>query len=250
MRTKRTEKNAGSPPLLQDIRRRLQALAEPAYREQLATTIGTRDGVIGVRVPAIRAALADFVAEQPDLTPDDAIALMDQAARTTVREEMLFATFLLAKFQRKLPKALLDRIDRWIDSVKNWESCDQLAMNVAAPLVAREIEEVERLITWAGSDNPWRRRFALATTAALNQKGRKFPAETLQICELLIDDANASVRSAVGWAIREACDSDEKLAIAFLHRHAKRMPRSVLTQASKKLPADTRDALRRAAGLA
>lgn len=57
------------------------------------------------------------------------------------------------------------------------------------------------------------------------------------------------MRSAVGWAIREACGSDEKLAIAFLRRHAKRMPRSVLTEASKKLPADIRDALKRAAGL-
>lgn len=234
--------------LLQEVRARLKARAEPAYREQLATTIGTRDGVIGVRVPAIRAALAEILAEHRDLTADDAIALMDHAARSAVREELLIATFMLAKLQRKLAPAVLDDIDRWIESVNNWETCDQLATNVAAPLVARDIAEIERLATWAGSDNPWLRRFSLATAAALNQKGRKFPAETLRICELLIEDADVNVRKAVGWAIREAYDSDAKFATAFLRRHAKRMPRSVLTEASKKLPADLRDALKRAAG--
>lgn len=234
---------AATAPLLRGIRAKLEAKRDPEYFEFIATVIGSRERVIGVRVPAIRAEAKSFLAAHRELSVEAVISLMGQAASRGVREEMLFCTFVLTKFRRKFPAELLDHVDTWIEAIDNWETCDQLAMNVAADLVARDIAEVDRLESWAQSENQWRRRFALATSAALNQKGRQFPKETLRVCSHVLNDPEPQVRKAVGWAIREASELDEAAAFRFLREHRKATHPTVLREASEKLTADQREIL-------
>lgn len=116
-------------------------------------------------------------------------------------------------------------------------------MGVAAPVVAANLTLVRELKRLAHARSEWQRRFALATTSALNQKGRAHVAETLSVCEPLLADPSPNVRKAVGWAIREASKHDPGVVFAFLHSHRGAAHRSVLREGSAKLPARRRTVL-------
>jgi len=241
-------RGASVATMKKEMRRLLEARRDATYVEFIAEVIGSRDRVIGVRVPAIRAAVREFLAAHRNITLDERVALMDGCARRRIREELLFATFTLARFEKRLEPGLMERVDAWVEAIDNWEMCDQLAMGVAAPLVGRDIGQVERLVRWSRAKNPWRRRFAVATAAALNQKGRRLPRETLRVCVAVLHDPEPQVRKAVGWAIREASRADEAAAFAFLCTHRGTMHPTVLREASEKLTKEHRAALLREAG--
>ncbi|HVZ37827.1 MAG TPA: DNA alkylation repair protein [Candidatus Kapabacteria bacterium] len=234
---------------LREIRDALGMLVDPEYREGIGRIVPTTNNILGVRVPAIRGLVKEFAARHDDLDLGAACEFMDAAAAERGREEMLFATFLLARFRRWFVKAeeleeMWRHIDAWVEAVDNWETCDQLATNVASPVVAAQIDRVRDLVEWAGSGNAWRRRFAVVTTAGLNQKGRRFPAETLRVCEALMNDPDAMVQKAVGWALREATEADEGLAAAFLLRWKGKGAPRIMREGSEKLSRENRELLR------
>jgi hypothetical protein len=186
------------------IRKGLQAASDPAYRDSIARLVpGIRTW--GVRVPVLRTEAAEAAKGDPPPTFEEACALLDRFTEEGWRDEILFATFLVARFRRQIPTLPWKTVARWAERVDNWETCDQIAMGIAAPRVAAApAEGIRGLKQLARAASPWTRRFAVATAAALNQRGRSFPAETLEICELLVDEKDPNVRKAVAWAMRAA----------------------------------------------
>jgi len=180
--------------------------------------VPTRAPLPGVRVPVIRRLAAEFAAAHPDLEAADAASLLDALTRRRCREELLFGTFLLARYGRRLPPQMWARLDRWVAAIENWETCDQLAMTVAAPLVAREPALIRELVRRATSAHPWERRFAAATAAALCQKGRGRADLALKVCEKLMRETDPRVQKAVGWVLREAGEVDAVGVRRFLSR--------------------------------
>lgn len=225
------------------VQERMVTMIDPVYREKIQTLVPTGWTVHGVRVPRLRALAGELRKTHKTLTVDAVVPLLDSAFATQERESVLVYLFWLAGLKRELSTALWPQIDRWIDSIVDWEICDQLAMGIAAPIVAKELALVDTLVGWAASPNPWRRRFTLATAAALNQKGRAHVTETLAICAPLLNDPEAIVRKAVGWALREASEHDGATVYQFLIEHREAIARGVLTEGSKKLTEEQRSAL-------
>ena len=133
--------------------------------------------MIGVRVPVLRQIVKALRSEHKELTLELAHELLTEFCKERCREEILVGVFLVASFSRSfspdmLP-ALWKDIDEWVEYDDNWETCDQLAMNVAGEVVAKDLSLSKDLVVWARADNKWRRRFAVATTTVLNQKGRR-----------------------------------------------------------------------------
>jgi 3-methyladenine DNA glycosylase AlkD len=198
---------------LVEIRARLHSSADRTYN--VGDVVRTAGPVLNVRVPVIRTIVADY-ATRCGSSLDDAIRLMDEATRTRVREELLFGVFLLARFKKQFSRGLWDHADRWVESVDNWETCDQLAMNVIGELVARHLNLSKELVVWSRAANPWRRRSAVAATTALNQKGRSHPTQTFDVCEGLLEDPDTMVQKAVAWALREVARSNTRAVVQFL----------------------------------
>lgn len=230
------------------VQRLLRAEGDPsgaAWYRSAAPTAGT---VLGISVPAIRRMVKEFLGEHKGLTPSEAAGMADIAFASGCREEMLFATFVLARFKAKLAPEHWKSLGGWIDGIDTWEACDQLAMGVGGEMIARAEEPyrsrwIADLEAWAASRNPWRRRFAVAATTVLNQKGRKDADAALRICRRVLQDEDVSVRKAVGWALREACKSDADAVFAFLKKHREAMPRGVLRESAKKLSERQQEAL-------
>jgi 3-methyladenine DNA glycosylase AlkD len=229
-------------PIANSIRAWLREVADPAYRVALETLIpGAR--ALGVRVPVLRARSAVLRREHRALPLATLADVMDSFAAGRMREEILIGTFWLARYGRAVEGLPWRRLAAWIPALDNWETCDQLAMNVAARVVAADLVLVQALRRLTSARSEWARRFALATASALNQKGRVHVAETLAICAPLVADDSAHVRKAVGWALREASRHDPGAVEAFLRVHLSGAHPSVVREGSAKLSAARRAAL-------
>jgi len=217
-------------------RERLAEAADPAYRSQIEKLVpGIR--TLGVRVPKIRALAAGF-ARGGALDADSAMAVLDAACAGGSRDEILLGVFLLARFGKALPGLSWPRVKGWLGAVDNWETCDQLAMSIAAPAVAANDRLLPDLKALARDPNRWARRFALATAAALTQKGRGRTDACLAVAALLVTDTEPMVQKALAWALREASDGDPRGVAALLRKHRAALAPRVLREASEKLPPD------------
>jgi 3-methyladenine DNA glycosylase AlkD len=222
--------------LREEIVMTLCANQDQAYGKNIRKLVRTDGPVTGVRVPKIRDLVKDFAtSHKKDLTVDEVAQLLDGFWRDHDREGILFGVFLLSQYRRQIPLGLWGKIDKWVEHINNWETCDQLAMNLAGELVAKDLSLVDDLVQWARSDNFWRRRFAAASTTTLNQKARSHAKETFRVCELLLADKEPMVQKAVAWAIREVAKNDEIAAFSFLKQHKNETHPRILKEASAKL---------------
>lgn len=213
----------------------LQARIDKRYLEQIRRLVPGEALILGVRVPEIRALVKPFHDHHRELDLELVSALVDEQFSSHCREEMLFGVLLLVRFKRKFSCDLWPRIDGWVDAIDNWETCDQLAMGVACPVLAKDLSLLKDVRGWVKSRNRWRRRFALATVAALNQKGRSHAGETLEICDGALKEEEPIVQKAVEWALREACKSDERAVFDFLSSRKDRIHPKILRGALPKL---------------
>jgi 3-methyladenine DNA glycosylase AlkD len=229
---------SGIAGLRKEVRRRLEALSDPDVRSSMERLVPDTK-MLGVRVPQIKFLAAEWAKEHP-MDFDATIDFFDALCEAGLREEILVGIFLLARHKKRLREIRWAAVDGWLDHIDNWETCDQLASNVVAPAVAANpgLRPPLRALTRAA--NIWRKRFAVATGAALNQRGRFVPELTLEICQDLMEDENAAIRKAVGWAIRELSKKDEEIAFAFLMENRGRIARSLMREASEKLIAARR----------
>jgi 3-methyladenine DNA glycosylase AlkD len=149
-----------------------------------------------VRVPAIRA-LAKDIDREHALTDDAAIALLHALAPRRCREELLLGIFVVARSKKRIAKVTWRDLDVWVDAIENWEVCDQLAMGIARQRL--DDDAVARLARWVGAQNPWRRRFAVATVATARLPAR----EVERVLAPVAADRDPMVKKAVVWARRE-----------------------------------------------
>jgi 3-methyladenine DNA glycosylase AlkD len=180
----------------QEIRTRLAALVDPAYRAQLMRLVPTNAPLLGVRVPAIRA-LAREIDREHALSDDAAVALLHALATRRCREELLVGIFIIARSKRRIAQVTWRDLDSWVDAIENWETCDQLAMAIARARL--DDQAITLLAKWARSRNPWRRRFAVATVATAPLPAR----DVERVLAGVASEREPIVKKAVTWARRE-----------------------------------------------
>lgn len=225
--------------MLDDLRRDLRDVAEPdrapllaRYFQAFPGGYGEGDTFIGVRVPAARAVAKRHAA----LPLEDISALL----RSDVHEERLVALLLLTRRAERGEederRAVLDLYLANTAHINNWDLVDVSAPAIVGGWVLDHGTTL--LDTLAGSDVLWERRIAVIATLRLIRAGELDP--TFALAERLLDDDHDLMHKACGWALREAGKRDEPRLVAFIERHAARMPRTMLRYAIERLPAEER----------
>lgn len=123
------------------------------------------------------------------------------------------------------------------DRINTWGMVDRAAPYVVGGyLFDRPRDPLYRL---ARSGNTWERRTAIVATYFFIRQGQV--DDTFRIAEILANDPEEMVNTAVGGRVREAGKRDPQQLLAFLDRHAATLPRVALRNAIEKLPPEQRD---------
>ena len=224
-----------------DIRKAMRALGDPAIADHSQRFFktgkgeyGEGDRFLGIRVPVVRQQVRKF--------RDAPVNVLVQLLKSPWHEERLFAVLSLADRykrgseaeQRKVFDTYLENIDR----VNNWDLVDGSAHLIVGPWL--EERSRKRLYRMAKSRHLWTRRVAIMSTYHYIRND-DFD-DTLAIAEILLDDREDLIHKATGWMLREVGNRDRAIESAFLKRHYKQMPRTMLRYAIEKFPETQRKA--------
>jgi 3-methyladenine DNA glycosylase AlkD len=231
-----------------DILARLQALGNPEHARFVAGYFRTGPGeyaegdrFLGIRVPVLRGLVREYRGLPLERTAE--------LLRSPWHEARLLACLLLADAYPRGDEAAREAIYRLYLAntryINNWDLVDSSAPQVVgAHLQAGDRTALEKL---ARSESLWERRIAILATQHFIRRD-DFDT-TLKIAEMLVDDAHDLIHKAVGWMLREVGNRDRAAEEAFLRRHHRTMPRTMLRYAIEKFPPELRKAyLRREAG--
>ena len=195
---------------------------------------GEGDQFLGLKVPQLRA----LVRPCDTLRETDVLALL----HSEMHEERLLALLcLVRRFERgdePIRAHIFDlylKNSRWIN---NWDLVDTSAPHIVGAWLLDKDRAVLRKL--AKSKNLWERRIAVLATQAFIRHGQF--GDTVEIIRSLLDDKHDLMHKACGWMLREIGNRDVAALEAFLSRHAKQMPRTMLRYAIEKLPERRRKA--------
>ena len=196
---------------------------------------GEGDIFIGVMVPQSRKVAKKFSQLQ--------LVEVKMLLYSSIHEERLVALLILVwryssalgnrEEKEEIVKFYLDNIKQ----VNNWDLVDLSAPNI---LGAYLIDNRDRRLLYrlSKSENVWERRVAILATYHFIRNGDF--SYTLKIAEMLLQDRHDLIHKAVGWMLREVGDRDRAAEEAFLRRHHRTMPRTMLRYAIEKFPPDLR----------
>jgi 3-methyladenine DNA glycosylase AlkD len=216
---------------LSGIRRELGKCADAADARFLqrffktgAAEYGAGDRFRGIRVPEVRR-----LARRHRGAPRRFVLAL---LRSPWHEERLLALLILVAQFRAADTAEREAIRRTylahMRYVNNWDLVDASAPDI---LGASDIALLERL---ARSASIWERRIAIMSTFGSIREERFGP--TLRIAKLLLRDPHDLIHKAVGWMLREVGKRDRAREEAFLRRHCRAMPRTMLRYAIEHFP--------------
>ena len=189
---------------------------------------GEGDQFAGLTVPQVRS----LAKELRELPGDETVKLL----HSPLHEARLLALLILIRAYEKGGEATRERIyglylknTRWIN---NWDLVDVSAEHiVGAQLWTRDRAVLDEL---AVSGLLWERRIAVLATFHFIRRGAF--ADTLRIAERLLGEREDLLHKAVGWMLREVGKRDLAAEEAFLKKHARAMPRTMLRYAIERFP--------------
>lgn len=191
---------------------------------------GAGDVFRGIRVPVLRKLAKQYRA----LTLRDTRTLV----RSKYHEDRLLALLILVERFRTADatgrtavfETYLDNTDR----INNWDLVDASADRIVGAHLA-DSGSTQLLDRLAVSPSLWERRIAIMATFHFTRHRRDFePA--LRIARALLHDPEDLIHKAAGWMLREVGNRDRAVEEAFLRRHYRTMPRTMLRYAIEKFP--------------
>ena len=184
-------------------------------------------------VPIIRTERPFYGARVGDLR-----ALADRLWRAGIREEQLVACFLLAGDPAALAATDPGRVRAWCALLDNWETTDQLGMNVLGPLVALDpAGRLGLLEALVADPHPWTRRVALVACTRLARAGdaaRWWP-RVAGLVLALAGDRQAALPKASSWVLRSWLGPCPAEVAAFVDANAGTLPAVAVRETRTKL---------------
>jgi 3-methyladenine DNA glycosylase AlkD len=214
----------------------LQSLANPEKAKILQGFFKTGPGqygegdiFLGIVVPEQR----KIAKKHRDLVLKEIQKLLS----SKIHEYRLTGLFVLVdKYKRadlKERKAIFDFYlkNAHLGNINNWDLVDLSAPNIVGDFLLDKDRKI--LYKLSGSKSLWERRIAILSTFAFIRQSQ-FEG-TLNISEVLLKDEHDLIHKSVGWMLREVGKRDQKVLEAFLEKHCKKMPRTMLRYAIEKM---------------
>ncbi|MFC1621263.1 DNA alkylation repair protein [Candidatus Omnitrophota bacterium] len=189
---------------------------------------GEGDVFVGVSVPDIRKVAKEYQC----LKFSDIKILL----RSKIHEERLLALLILVfQFNKGSESQKTQIYDIYLNNtryINNWDLVDLSSHEIVGSfLLKKSKKDLYRL---SKSKLLWDRRISIVATYAFIRS--KKLQDTFKIAKTLLNDQEDLIHKAVGWMLREAGKRSTKDLEAFLKKHYKRMPRTMLRYSIEKFP--------------
>lgn len=213
----------------------LRKLADPVRADHSrrffktgAGEYGAGDIFLGIRVPLIRGQARLF----QELPLRQAQALL----KSRYHEERLCALLILVQKFSEGDAEQKARIFRLYLSntryINNWDLVDSSAPQIVGAYLLKKNKRPVYMLSESG--NLWERRIAIIASFTFIRSGRF--RDAINIARRLINDEEDLIHKAVGWMLREIGNRDRDAERAFLNKHYRAMPRTMLRYAIEKFP--------------
>jgi 3-methyladenine DNA glycosylase AlkD len=215
---------------LKEVADPVKAAFFPRFFKSGPGQYGEGDIFIGVTVPQNRIVAKKFI----DLPLKD----VEQLLKSPLHECRLCALLILGmQFKKSDESGRKKIVDVYLKNTKyvnNWDLVDGSAQYILGPWL--DGKDASVLDTLAVSGNLWEERIAIVSTFYFIRKGEL--GHTFRIAKLLMHHEHDLIHKAVGWMLREAGKKDLAALEAFLQKHYKTMPRTMLRYAIEKFEKD------------
>jgi 3-methyladenine DNA glycosylase AlkD len=195
------------------------------------------DVFLGIQVPVLRMLAKKF----RSIRLSTAVRLL----RSAIHEERFLALIILMDKYRTGSSCDRREIYRiYLNNtrhINNWDLVDVSAKWIVGGCLYEK--DKKPLYDLAKSESLWERRIAVLATFYFI--GRNRYEDSLKIARILLRDEHDLIHKAVGWMLREIGKRDLAAEEAFLKRHHKAMPRTMLRYAIEKFPKSKRIAYMR-----
>jgi len=193
---------------------------------------GEGDVFIGVATPTMRRIAKEF--------RDLPLSEVKRLLRSPIHEERSLALMILVSQYRRGDERTRERIFKFylrhLKGVNNWDLVDGSAPYISGPWLQGRDKTV--LYELARSPRLWDRRVAVLSTFHFIRCGEF--EDALKTAEILVADREDLMHKAVGWMLREIGKRDRGVEEAFLKKHFRTMPRTMLRYAIERFPEDLR----------
>ena len=217
-------------------------LRELAPEPTAVPMIKTSRPFYGARVGDLRALAAGGRGRPRPAPPAAGAAPAARLWHAGIREEQLVACFLLAD-RAALAATDPERVRAWCALLDNWETTDQLGMNVLGPLVALDpAGRFGLLEAMAADPHPWTRRIALVACTRLARAGdpaRRWP-RVAGLVLALAGDRQAALPKASSWVLRSWLEPCPDEVAAFVDANAGTLPAVAVRETRTKLATGTK----------
>jgi 3-methyladenine DNA glycosylase AlkD len=225
--------------MLNQIKKELQHLADPDRAKILQRFFKTGKGeygegdiFLGITVPEQRKVAKKYQA----LSLKQLQALISSKYHEHRLISLMILDIKYSKSDETEKKVIVDFYLKNTKHINNWDLVDLSAYKI----LGEHLLERDRKILYklAKSENIWERRIAIISTFRFI-KNNEFK-DIFKIAELLLRDEHDLIHKAVGWMLRETGKRNVEIEEAFLKKHYKKMPRTMLRYAIEKFNPDKR----------
>jgi 3-methyladenine DNA glycosylase AlkD len=224
----------------QEIEAELRAAGTPERAEHERRYLKSELEHYGVTVFGIRciALAARRPADRGEL-----LTLVDALWARPVHECRRAAVELLERDVGLLEAGDLALIERLLRESRTWALVDDLAANVAGPLVERRPELESTLDRWAADDDFWIRRSALLANLLALRRGEGDFERFGRYADAMLEEKEFFIRKAIGWVLRDTARKRPDLVFAWLEPRAGRASGVTVREAVKPLSEGQRQAI-------
>ncbi len=219
--------------LIPELRRALEAVAQPERAPAMQAYMKHRFEYLGVPTPERRRATKSFLAAGRDATAAQLLATAGVCWDQPEREFQYVATDLLSRWKARLGSDSLAAVEHLIRTKSWWDTIDALASHVVGSIVAADPSLSATMDAWIDDPDFW-----IARTAILHQLG--YGADTdadrlFAYVDRRCADTEFFIRKASGWALRQYARHDPEAVRAYVLDRGDRLSGLTRRQALKHL---------------
>lgn len=194
----------------------------------------------GVGMSDVTKMARSYIKEIACWEKDELFTMCESLWQSQYIEECVTACIWAESRVNEFEEEDIDCFERWIDLyVDNWATCDTLCNHTVGKFLMRFPQCIERVKTWAYSENRWMRRASSVSLIIPARKGF-FLSDIFQIADSLLMDEDDLVQKGYGWMLKAASEHNPRAVFEYLIVRKESMPRTAYRYALEKMPPEWR----------